>query len=158
MSHAQRFEPGSSWNDPIDNSDTVASHEEIPTHEDNDTINIADTGQANGEVHSESPSCVPVEVPSTITMETELEWISKLGLAMSATLHMLEAARDNLNVLGQRMDRLQYKSRVFRQRLEAIDQQQQQQQQQEEQENLPNVKPVSLTEDGKNESDDLTDL
>ena len=47
-------------------------------------------------------------------LSAELELISKLRLAFGATLQMLEAVRDNLVIMGERMDRLQESSRKCR--------------------------------------------
>jgi hypothetical protein len=58
------------------------------------------------------------EVPDQHALELEL--ISKLRLAFGSALHMLESARDNLVVLGNRMDRLQDKSRQCREALGVV--------------------------------------
>jgi hypothetical protein len=47
-------------------------------------------------------------------MDRELEMLRKMRLAMTATLAMFEAARDDLAELGDRMDRLRIASRACR--------------------------------------------
>jgi hypothetical protein len=48
----------------------------------------------------------------------ELELLRKVRLALAATLHMLECARDDLAALGDRMDRLRMASERFRMALQ----------------------------------------
>jgi hypothetical protein len=49
------------------------------------------------------------------SLEYELALVRKVRLAMTASLHMLETARDDLEEMGNRMDRLQVSSQVCRQ-------------------------------------------
>ena len=49
------------------------------------------------------------EAESSAMIE-ELEVLKKMRLALGATLHMLECARDDLVALGERMDRLRVAS------------------------------------------------
>jgi hypothetical protein len=48
----------------------------------------------------------------------ELELLRKVRLALAATLHMLECARDDMVALGDRMDRLRVASERCRKALE----------------------------------------
>jgi hypothetical protein len=98
---------------------------------DNATDDTDSTVVAGSNVHTVmSIQSTPTTAAGTIT---ELELISKLRLAMGATLQMLEATRDNLTVLGQRMDRLQHNSRACRQQQQLLRKRNQEQQQQDQQ-------------------------
>lgn len=46
--------------------------------------------------------------------DTEVELLSRLRLAFGTTLQMLEATRDQLHILGDRMDRLREASIAYR--------------------------------------------
>jgi hypothetical protein len=50
----------------------------------------------------------------TASRNAELELLRKVRLALAATLHMLECARDDLVALGDRMDRLRIASEQCR--------------------------------------------
>lgn len=51
-------------------------------------------------------------------LDAELEIIEKMKQAFAAGLHMLEAARDDLVEMGNRMDRLRHASELCRKALE----------------------------------------
>ena len=80
------------------------------------------------DISSKTTTTIANSIAAT-TPITELELIAKLRLAFGATLQMLEAARDNLVTLGERMDRLHDTSQQCR--LALLERQQQQQQQQQ---------------------------
>ena len=99
----------------VDKTDAVFQNDNA-TDDTDSTVVVAGVSKVQTVMSIQSTT-----TPTATATITELELISKLRLAMGATLQMLEATRDNLTILGQRMDRLQHNSRVCRQ------QQQQQQ-------------------------------
>ena len=76
-------------------------------------MNVVDSND-RGTATTTSGSNIESETTIVTTPITELELIAKLRLAFGATLEMLEAARDNLVTLGERMDRLHDTSRQCR--------------------------------------------
>ena len=47
-------------------------------------------------------------------LDLELKLVKKMRLALTATLHMFEAARDDMREMGKRMDELRESSQSFR--------------------------------------------
>lgn len=52
-------------------------------------------------------------------LDAELQLVRKMRLAFTSSLHMLEAARDDLIAMGLRMDRLQQASQLCRTALQS---------------------------------------
>lgn len=52
----------------------------------------------------------PSELEEDVVLDYELAILRKMRVAFRSTLHMLEAARDDLVEMGQRMDRLKESS------------------------------------------------
>ena len=54
-----------------------------------------------------------------IRLDQELELLRKMRLAFASTLHMFETVRDDLNEMGNRMDRLRTASELCRKAIVA---------------------------------------
>ena len=54
-----------------------------------------------------------------IRLDQELELLRKMRLAFASTLHMFETVRDDLNEMGNRMDRLRTASELCRKAIMA---------------------------------------
>jgi hypothetical protein len=76
----------------------------------------------NKNFHTIFPSFTMSQLPFALTVknnkdentDTEIELLSRLRLAFGTTLKMLEATRDQLHILGDRMDRLREASISYR--------------------------------------------
>jgi BMFP domain-containing protein YqiC len=112
--------------------DTIMQHS--PEHGDDNKSSNTEHNNTNDESHDGGIGDRDIETTTrttTATSITELELITKLRLAFAAMLQMLEAARDNLVTLGERMDRLHDTSRQCRMALLLQKQQQEQHEQQQ---------------------------
>ena len=98
----------------VDKTDAVFQNDNA-TDDTDSTVVVAGVSKVQTVMSIQSTT-----TPTATATITELELISKLRLAMGATLQMLEATRDNLTILGQRMDRLQHNSRVCRQQQQQL--------------------------------------
>jgi hypothetical protein len=84
----------------------------ISTSEDGELLNSTIT--TTTALDNESTSNIDETSPTAHLPPTELELIVQLRVALQSTLYMLEAARDNIKLLGDRMDRLRNKSQRCR--------------------------------------------
>jgi hypothetical protein len=78
------------------------------------TTTTTTTALCSETTHNNDEACTITRPPPT-----ELELILQFRLALQTTLYMLEAARDNLKLLGDRMDRLRDNSRRCRELIHA---------------------------------------